>query len=347
VQKLTEVAVAEATHDPAKGKRPQRMGDGQGLYLQISAGNTKSWLFRYMLRGRSREMGLGALGPEPYGATLMEARQRAARCRALLSQGLDPITARLRVIPAVLKFNVKIASKLRATVLYEAAILLVSARKVSDNFLLHLTLMLFYIAGMIQTREILESSGPAKKPLRVALAKVARTVDEAASALEDPILGGDLIAGGWAARLFHIVEHQVGQISSLHLRSLAEAAGTVITVLSTSQGRASASKLPSSRMACAMAVVQLIEIFDGAPPGRNNRKALDLCSLLWQQAIISFPKFRRVLMPDPSSWERHLRVALGQSREISSDSLNKNREYIARFIEMGKFKEMVSGTLPV
>jgi hypothetical protein len=32
-----------------------------GLYLQVSADGAKSWIFRFMLDGRAREMGLGPL----------------------------------------------------------------------------------------------------------------------------------------------------------------------------------------------------------------------------------------------------------------------------------------------
>jgi len=57
--------------------------DGGGLYLQVSAGGAKSWIFRFMLDGRSREMGLGPL----HAITLAEARKRAAECRRLRSTG--------------------------------------------------------------------------------------------------------------------------------------------------------------------------------------------------------------------------------------------------------------------
>ncbi|PTB17769.1 integrase [Trinickia symbiotica] len=64
--------------------------DGGGLYLQISASGSRSWIFRYMLARRSREMGLGPLS----SVSLAEARAEAARCRKLLSGGIDPIEAR-------------------------------------------------------------------------------------------------------------------------------------------------------------------------------------------------------------------------------------------------------------
>ena len=35
-------------------------GDGGGLYLQVSDGGSKSWLFRFKIDGRSRWHGLGS-----------------------------------------------------------------------------------------------------------------------------------------------------------------------------------------------------------------------------------------------------------------------------------------------
>jgi integrase len=65
-------------------------GDGGGLYLQVTTPNSKSWIFRYSMHGRRREMGLG-----PYPAIgLAEARELAAKARALAKSGTDPITAR-------------------------------------------------------------------------------------------------------------------------------------------------------------------------------------------------------------------------------------------------------------
>jgi integrase len=102
--KLSAVGLKALHHDPAKGKRPVRFGDGDGLYLQVAPAaerngekrETKSWLFRYTLRGKAREMGLGpvALDNDKSGVTLAEARKRAAAARALLEQGLDPIEER-------------------------------------------------------------------------------------------------------------------------------------------------------------------------------------------------------------------------------------------------------------
>ena len=71
-----------------------RIGDGGGLYLQIATGNTKSWLFRYTLHGKTREMGLGPVAEAPDGVPVAKARALASAARALLRDGKDPIDAR-------------------------------------------------------------------------------------------------------------------------------------------------------------------------------------------------------------------------------------------------------------
>jgi integrase len=63
--------------------------DGGGLYLQITEGGA-SWVYRYMLNGRAREMGLGPLAL--FG--LQEARAKALDARRLRHEGVDPIEAR-------------------------------------------------------------------------------------------------------------------------------------------------------------------------------------------------------------------------------------------------------------
>jgi integrase len=73
-----------------KVKTPGYLGDGGGLYLQVSPSLSKSWVFRYQIDGRSREMGLGSLNT--FG--LRDARDRATSCRKLLADGVDPIEQR-------------------------------------------------------------------------------------------------------------------------------------------------------------------------------------------------------------------------------------------------------------
>lgn len=71
-------------------RSPGRYGDGDGLWLQVRASG-RSWLLRFTLNGRARHMGLG----DAADVSLSEARERAARCRQQLRDGIDPIDARL------------------------------------------------------------------------------------------------------------------------------------------------------------------------------------------------------------------------------------------------------------
>ena len=73
--KLTSLRVRAARHPD--GNRPVRVGDGEGLYLQVAPGGSKSWLFRYTLCGRAREMGLGAVA---LNTAEEQAGSAASRC---------------------------------------------------------------------------------------------------------------------------------------------------------------------------------------------------------------------------------------------------------------------------
>jgi integrase len=73
----------------SRASRPGMYADGGGLYLQVTEGG-RSWIYRYMLNKRAREMGLGPLAL--YG--LSEARALAQDARRLRHQGIDPIEAR-------------------------------------------------------------------------------------------------------------------------------------------------------------------------------------------------------------------------------------------------------------
>src|SRR5262245_50894758 len=91
--RLTAATVRAAKH-PSNPQRPIRIGDGDGLYLQVAPGNTKSWLLRYTLNGKAREMGLGPVGEPPAGVPLAKARVLAGEARALLRDGRDPLVER-------------------------------------------------------------------------------------------------------------------------------------------------------------------------------------------------------------------------------------------------------------
>lgn len=67
--------------------------DGDGLYLQVTLGSrgvNKSWLFKYQINKKVREMGFGSLRD----VNLVEARQKCQDARKLILQGLDPLNER-------------------------------------------------------------------------------------------------------------------------------------------------------------------------------------------------------------------------------------------------------------
>ena len=74
----------------AKDKPPGYYLDGHGLYLQVSASGSRSWIFRYTLNKKTREMGMGSLDD----FSLAEARERTRRYRQILADGHDPIEYR-------------------------------------------------------------------------------------------------------------------------------------------------------------------------------------------------------------------------------------------------------------
>ena len=82
-------------------RQPSYYADGASLYLQVGASaacdergvgtgtSARSWIFRFDLNRRRREMGLGA-----FEHRQAEARSRAAECRKLLHEGKDPLALR-------------------------------------------------------------------------------------------------------------------------------------------------------------------------------------------------------------------------------------------------------------
>ena len=78
-------------------KAPGMVADGGGLYLQVSPGGAKSWVFRYQIAGKRRDMGLGSVDD----VSLAEARDRARDARKQVKDSIDPIDepARRRARP--------------------------------------------------------------------------------------------------------------------------------------------------------------------------------------------------------------------------------------------------------
>jgi len=76
-----------------------RHGDGRGLYLYVKPSGARSWVLRYQMLGRRRDLGLGAY-PE---ITLALARERAAEARRLIALGEDPIAKKNQSTPLTFK----------------------------------------------------------------------------------------------------------------------------------------------------------------------------------------------------------------------------------------------------
>jgi integrase len=79
-----------------RGKTRILLGDGKGLYLQITPTGGKSWILRYRMNGKRPDMGLG-----PYPEiSLAAARDAATEARKLIRAGVDPVAARRAALAA-------------------------------------------------------------------------------------------------------------------------------------------------------------------------------------------------------------------------------------------------------
>jgi len=70
--------------------KPGHYSDGGGLYLQVSRFDTKSWVFKYTVHGKTRGMGLGPT----HTFSLAEARDKSADLRKVVAEDRDPIEER-------------------------------------------------------------------------------------------------------------------------------------------------------------------------------------------------------------------------------------------------------------
>ncbi len=71
---------------------PGRHADGNGMYLFVQPAGTRSWIQRIVIRGRRRELGLGAAAL----VSLAEARELALANRKLARSGGDPLADKRR-----------------------------------------------------------------------------------------------------------------------------------------------------------------------------------------------------------------------------------------------------------
>jgi integrase len=78
-----------------KNAKPGRHADGNGLHLLVKESGARSWVYRFMLDGKSRDVGLGAAGRD--GISLADARDARDALRLKVKAGIDPLDERQRV----------------------------------------------------------------------------------------------------------------------------------------------------------------------------------------------------------------------------------------------------------
>lgn len=83
---LTPIAV--------KNAKAGRHADGGGLHLLVKPSGARSWVYRFMLNGKARDVGIGAAGHG--GMTLADARDKASALRLKVKAGIDPLEERNR-----------------------------------------------------------------------------------------------------------------------------------------------------------------------------------------------------------------------------------------------------------
>lgn len=81
--------------------RPGRwsVGGVDGLALQVTGTGARSWVLRIYVAGKQREMGLGSFPT----VSVADAREKARKHRAQVSEGADPISARRAAVVAAAK----------------------------------------------------------------------------------------------------------------------------------------------------------------------------------------------------------------------------------------------------
>jgi hypothetical protein len=71
-------------------KEPCRLGDGQGLFYEITGTGIKRWVYRYKINGKS---GIYIIGRYP-ALSLEKARQAHRESRNLVKKGINPAQKR-------------------------------------------------------------------------------------------------------------------------------------------------------------------------------------------------------------------------------------------------------------
>ncbi|MDE2686478.1 MAG: tyrosine-type recombinase/integrase [Chloroflexota bacterium] len=88
-------------------RKPGRYGDGNGLYLNIAKGGSKSWIQRLTIDGSRRDMGLGGYP----AVSLAQARESASKNKSAVANGINPILVKRRAaIPTFKEAAIKVHS---------------------------------------------------------------------------------------------------------------------------------------------------------------------------------------------------------------------------------------------
>ena len=99
--------------------KPGRHADGGGLHLLVKPTGARSWVFRYTIKGKSRDMGLSRC-PEAVALlaqasatdlSLAQARDVAAIYRLKVRAGIDPLLERQEATAAITSQNIKAAAR--------------------------------------------------------------------------------------------------------------------------------------------------------------------------------------------------------------------------------------------
>lgn len=100
-KKLSNALASTVVKDQRKNPEPGRHADGNGLHLLVKETGAMSWVFRFMLHGKSRDIGMGPVTGS--GAlTLADARLAASALRLKVKAGIDPLAERQQKAAEVL-----------------------------------------------------------------------------------------------------------------------------------------------------------------------------------------------------------------------------------------------------
>lgn len=92
-KEMSAVEVRKIAHPGTGGNRNVAVGGVDGLLLQVTPTGARSWLLRATIKGKRRQIGLGAY-PD---VTLAQARERARGVKDMIWQGIDPLAEKRRL----------------------------------------------------------------------------------------------------------------------------------------------------------------------------------------------------------------------------------------------------------